>query len=114
MRLGLVLAEIGTRQNVQVTDQEVNQAIMQEARNYPGQERQVFEFYHQEPRRRRPDPRADLRRKGLRPDLLARHRERRADQQGRPAEGRGRSVSFQIKSNLKRGSERGLFFIARR
>ncbi|MGZ3305176.1 MAG: trigger factor [Asticcacaulis sp.] len=45
VRLGLVLAEIGTRQNVQVTDQEVSQAIMQEARNYPGQERQVFEFY---------------------------------------------------------------------
>ncbi len=45
VRLGLVLAEIGTRQNVQVTDQEVNQAIMREARNYPGQERQVFDFY---------------------------------------------------------------------
>jgi len=49
VRLGLVLAEIGTRQNVQVTDQEVNQAIMQEARNYPGQERQVFEFYQKNP-----------------------------------------------------------------
>lgn len=49
VRLGLVLAEIGTRQNVQVTDQEVNQAIMQEARNYPGQERQVFEFYTKNP-----------------------------------------------------------------
>lgn len=51
VRLGLVLAEIGTRQNVQVTDQEVNQAIMQEARNYPGQERQVFEFYTKNPER---------------------------------------------------------------
>lgn len=49
VRLGLVLAEIGTRQNVQVTDQEVNQAIMAEARNYPGQERQVFDFYRQNP-----------------------------------------------------------------
>jgi trigger factor len=49
VRLGLVLAEIGTRQNVQVTDQEVNQAIMQEARNYPGQERQVFKFYTKNP-----------------------------------------------------------------
>ncbi len=49
VRLGLVLAEIGTRQNVQVTDQEVNQAVMQEARNYPGQERQVFEFYQKNP-----------------------------------------------------------------
>jgi trigger factor len=49
VRLGLVLAEIGTRQNVQVTDQEVSQAIMNEARNYPGQERQVFDFYRQNP-----------------------------------------------------------------
>ncbi|EGF90443.1 trigger factor [Asticcacaulis biprosthecium C19] len=49
VRLGLVLAEIGTRQNVQVTDQEVTQAIMQEARNYPGQERQVFDFYRNNP-----------------------------------------------------------------
>jgi len=49
VRLGLVLAEIGTRQNVQVTDQEVSQAIMQEARNYPGQERQVYEFYTKNP-----------------------------------------------------------------
>ncbi len=49
VRLGLVLAEIGTRQNVQVTDQEVSQAIMQEARNYPGQERQVFDFYTKNP-----------------------------------------------------------------
>lgn len=49
VRLGLVLAEIGTRQNVQVTDQEVTQAIMQEARNYPGQERQVFDFYTKNP-----------------------------------------------------------------
>ncbi|MBW8879967.1 MAG: trigger factor [Asticcacaulis sp.] len=49
VRLGLVLAEIGTRQNVQVTDQEVSQAIMTEARNYPGQERQVFDFYRQNP-----------------------------------------------------------------
>jgi trigger factor len=45
----LVLAEIGTRQNVQVTDQEVSQAIMREARNYPGQERQVFDFYRNNP-----------------------------------------------------------------
>jgi trigger factor len=49
VRLGLVLAEIGTRQNVQVSDQEVSQAIMAEARNYPGQERQVFEFYTKNP-----------------------------------------------------------------
>lgn len=49
VRLGLVLAEIGTRNNVQVSDQEVSQAIMQEARRYPGQERQVVDFYRNNP-----------------------------------------------------------------
>ncbi|MDP3406585.1 MAG: trigger factor [Brevundimonas sp.] len=49
VRLGLVLAEIGRANNVGVTDQELNNAIMAEARNYPGQERQVLEFYRQNP-----------------------------------------------------------------
>lgn len=49
VRLGLVLAEIGTKNNVQVSEQEVAQAIAREARNFPGQERQVFEFYRQNP-----------------------------------------------------------------
>ncbi|WP_296169800.1 trigger factor [uncultured Brevundimonas sp.] len=49
VRLGLVLAEIGRANNVQVTDQELNTAIMNEARNYPGQERQVLDFYRQNP-----------------------------------------------------------------
>jgi trigger factor len=49
VRLGLVLAEIGRSNNVGVTDQELNQAIMQEARNYPGQERAVLDFYRQNP-----------------------------------------------------------------
>ncbi|WP_298127496.1 trigger factor [Brevundimonas sp.] len=49
VRLGLVLAEIGRANNVQVTDQELNQALMAEARNYPGQEREVLEFYRKNP-----------------------------------------------------------------
>ena len=49
VRLGRVLAEIGRANNVQVTDQELNAAILQEARNYPGQEQQVLNFYRQNP-----------------------------------------------------------------
>ncbi|WP_295197988.1 trigger factor, partial [uncultured Brevundimonas sp.] len=49
VRLGLVLAEIGRANNVQVTDQELNAAILQEARNYPGQEQAVLNFYRQNP-----------------------------------------------------------------
>jgi len=44
VRLGLLLAELGQRAEVQVTDQEMTQAIMEQARQYPGQERQFFEF----------------------------------------------------------------------
>lgn len=49
VRLGLVLAELGRRANVQVTNEELSQAIMVEARNYPGQEKEVFEFYRKNP-----------------------------------------------------------------
>src|SRR5690606_6659516 len=49
VRLGLVLAEIGREAQIVVTDQELSGAIMAEARNYPGQERQVLEFYRQNP-----------------------------------------------------------------
>ncbi|NBB51748.1 trigger factor [Rhizobium sp. CRIBSB] len=49
VRLGLVLAEIGRANNVGVTDQELNNAVMAEARNYPGQEKAVLDFYRQNP-----------------------------------------------------------------
>jgi trigger factor len=49
VRLGLVLAEIGRTNNVGVSDQELNNAIMGEARKYPGQERAVLDFYRQNP-----------------------------------------------------------------
>ncbi|WP_319823440.1 trigger factor [Thalassovita sp.] len=44
VRLGLLLAEIGRKAEVEVTDAEMTQAIMNQARQYPGQERQFFEF----------------------------------------------------------------------
>jgi trigger factor len=49
VRLGLVLAEMGRAAGVIVSDQEVSNAIVAEARNYPGQERQVMDFYRQNP-----------------------------------------------------------------
>ncbi|KAA9009258.1 trigger factor [Histidinibacterium aquaticum] len=52
VKLGLFLAEVGTRNEVQVTDQEMTQAVMQQARQYPGQERQFFEFVQQNPQMR--------------------------------------------------------------
>ncbi|WP_166415947.1 trigger factor [Cochlodiniinecator piscidefendens] len=47
VRLGLLLAEIGQKAEVSVSDAEMTQAIMQQARQYPGQERQFFEFIQQ-------------------------------------------------------------------
>ena len=47
VKLGLLLAEIGQRAEIQVTDQEMTQAVMNQARQYPGQERQFFEFVQQ-------------------------------------------------------------------
>ena len=49
VRLGLLLAEIGRKENVEVTDAEMTQAVMTQARQYPGQERAFFEFVQKNP-----------------------------------------------------------------
>jgi trigger factor len=49
VRLGLVLAEIGRKAEITVTDAEMTQAVLGAARQYPGQERQFFEFVQKNP-----------------------------------------------------------------
>ncbi|WP_371059358.1 trigger factor [Rhodosalinus sp. 5P4] len=49
VRLGLLLAELGNRAEIEVSDAEMTQAVMAQARQYPGQERQFFEFVQQNP-----------------------------------------------------------------
>lgn len=49
VKLGLLLAEIGTKAEIVVNDQEMTQAIMSEARKYPGQEKEFFEFVRKNP-----------------------------------------------------------------
>jgi trigger factor len=49
VRLGLLLAELGRKAEVEVSDAEMTQAMMNQARQYPGQERQFFEFVQQNP-----------------------------------------------------------------
>ncbi len=44
VRLGLLLAEVGSVKEITVTDAEMQQAVMQQASQYPGQEKQFFEF----------------------------------------------------------------------
>ena len=45
VRLGLVLGTIGDKENVQITEQELQNALIARARQFPGQEKQVFEHY---------------------------------------------------------------------
>jgi trigger factor len=49
VRLGLLLAELGGKAEVEVSDAEMTQAIMNQARQYPGQEREFFEFVQKNP-----------------------------------------------------------------
>ena len=45
VRLGLILSDIGTRNDVKVEGEELQQAVVREAMRYPGQERKVFDFF---------------------------------------------------------------------
>jgi trigger factor len=49
VRLGLVIGTIGEKANVTVADEELQRGLMERARQYPGQEKQVFEFYRNNP-----------------------------------------------------------------
>jgi len=49
VRLGLLLSEVGRLNNIEVTQEEVNRALIEEARRYPGQERKVVDFYRNHP-----------------------------------------------------------------
>ncbi|MDX1711836.1 MAG: trigger factor, partial [Rhodovibrionaceae bacterium] len=49
VRLGLLLSEVGRRNNIDVTQEELNRQLMQEVQRYPGQEREVLEYYQKNP-----------------------------------------------------------------
>lgn len=49
VRLGVFLAELGRKQKVQVSQQELMGAVVEQARQFPGQEHQVVEFYQKNP-----------------------------------------------------------------
>jgi trigger factor len=49
VRLGLLLSEVGQRNNITVSDQEMSQALMMEAQRHPGHEREVLELYRKNP-----------------------------------------------------------------
>jgi trigger factor len=49
VKLGLVLAQIGEKADIKISDDELNRALVERIRQYPGQERQVWEFYQKNP-----------------------------------------------------------------
>ena len=49
VRLGLVLAEIGEKNNIKVTDEQLTQAIVAQARMVPGQEQRLWDHYRNNP-----------------------------------------------------------------
>lgn len=49
VRLGLVIAEIGDKNKIQVSEDEIKRALMERARQFPGQEQQVWDFYTKDP-----------------------------------------------------------------
>ena len=49
VRLGLMLTEIGRSNNIKVSEEDTKRAIFEQARNYPGQEQQVVEYYQKNP-----------------------------------------------------------------
>ena len=49
VRLGLVLAEIGEKNNIKVADEDLTRAVVERARQFPGQEQQVWDYYRKNP-----------------------------------------------------------------
>jgi trigger factor len=49
VRLGLVIAEIGERNQIKVSDEELSRAVMERARQMPGSEQKVLDFYRNNP-----------------------------------------------------------------
>ena len=92
VRLGLVLGTLGEKEGIQVTEQELQHALMNRMRQFPGQEKQVIDYY-----RKNPGALMELRGPIFEQKVVDAHRlagqgGREDGQQGRPAEdGRGRA-----------------------
>ena len=49
VRLGLVIAEIGERNNIKVTEEQLNAAVVEQMRQLPGREQEVWDYYRKNP-----------------------------------------------------------------
>ncbi len=51
VRLGLLLADIGQKEKIQVSREELTKAVMEQAQQFPGQEKAVFDYYRKNPQK---------------------------------------------------------------
>ena len=86
VRLGLLLAEVGTRADVKVSDEEMTQALIARARSFPGRGKAGVGFLPQQSASSRGVARPDLRGEGRRPHYRARQGRGAQGEQGRAAE----------------------------
>jgi len=49
VRLGLILSEVGSRNKIEVSDDEVKRALLERVRQFPSQDRKVYDFYRNNP-----------------------------------------------------------------
>ena len=77
VRLGLVVAEIGNENKIEVTEEEHQQALIAEVRRFQGQEQQVYDYYRKNPQALAGAPRPGVREQGR----GFRHRAGREDRQ---------------------------------
>lgn len=49
VRLGLAIAELGEKNNIQVSEDELTRALVEQARQFPGQEQQVWDYFRKNP-----------------------------------------------------------------
>jgi trigger factor len=49
VRLGLVIGEVGDKNKIQVTQDELRRALLDQTRRFPGQEQMVYDFYNKNP-----------------------------------------------------------------
>jgi trigger factor len=50
VRLGLILSEVGARNQITITDEEVSRALLERVRQFPGQARKIYDYYRNNPR----------------------------------------------------------------
>jgi trigger factor len=49
VRLGLILSDVGFKNKITVTKEELSEALMKQARMFPGQEMKIYEYYQKNP-----------------------------------------------------------------